>query len=162
MPAALQLDSGPARAYERASEGLPGAARGLRAPGRACGCGRLRVRAGRDSPPPARVGAGCAPCAGGECGQGRWAGAEASESTPRLHSPGWVAGVALGPAPSAARPLQGHPGPGGSAGRRGGRCRLLLRPSPGAPLGWNRDQPSPGALASATFSCPTGSSWQIL
>ncbi|XDA71313.1 hypothetical protein R6Z07F_001665 [Ovis aries] len=90
---ALQLGSGPARAYERASEGLPGAARGLRAPGCACGCGRLRVRAGRDSPPPARIGAGCAPCAGGttRAGAARPGGGQggAAYSSGPLPERGW-------------------------------------------------------------------------
>lgn len=45
----------------------------------------------------------------------------------------------------------------GLLGREAGR---VVPPTPQAPsgarLGWNHDQPSPGALALAIFSCPTG------
>ena len=51
--------------------------------------------------------------------------------------------------------MEGHQA--GAAWQGAGR---VVPPTPQAPsgalLGWNRDQPSPGALALAIFSCPTG------
>lgn len=57
-----------ARACVRATGEGSRARRVVCARGCTCGCGRL-LRAGRDSPPPARIGAGCA-APGGKCGHG--------------------------------------------------------------------------------------------
>lgn len=116
------------------------------------------LRAGRDSPPPARIGQG-ARALRGVSGHGLWGGAEALTHL-TAPTPGLGGGLGMQAWPRARtlphRPLQGLPGPG-RLGREAGRAvpRYSSRPSPGARLGWNRDQPGPGALASAMFSCPT-------
>lgn len=157
---ALQLGSGPRVRTSELSEGLLG---------RGAWSQRARLRV--------RLRGGCVCAQGGTVRRpparsrvralrGRWAGhglsgrcgslggAHLTAPTPRV---GWRAGRrawALGPlraAPSSGTTRAGAARPGGGQGG----AALPSGPLPERRLGWNRDQPGPGALASAMFSRPT-------